>query len=117
MLNVQKVNHDFGGRTILSDVSFRLKKGEHVALVGPNGEGKSTFLKIITNKLMPDEGVISWSPKAKVGYLDQHAELEKGNTIREVLKDAFKEIFDLEKTMIKIYEDMESYSAEEMEEK
>ncbi len=97
MLNVEKVNHDFGGRIILSDVSFRLKKGEHVALVGPNGEGKSTFLKIITNKLMPDEGVIKWSPKAKVGYLDQHAELQKGNSIRDVLKEAFEEVIELEK--------------------
>lgn len=114
MLSVEKVNHDFGGRIILSDVSFRLKKGEHVALVGPNGEGKSTFLKIITNKLMPDEGVIKWSPKAKVGYLDQHAELQKGNSIRDVLKEAFAEVIELEKKMLKIYDDMASYSDEEM---
>lgn len=114
MLSVEKVNHDFGGRIILSDVSFRLKKGEHVALVGPNGEGKSTFLKIITNKLMPDEGVIKWSPKAKVGYLDQHAELQKGCSIREVLKDAFKEDFQLEEKMIQIYDEMANFTEEEM---
>ncbi len=114
MLNVEKVNHDFGGRIILSDVSFRLKKGEHVALVGPNGEGKSTFLKIITNKLMPDEGVIKWSPKAKVGYLDQHAELQKGNSIRDVLKEAFEEVIELEKKMLQIYDDMANFSDEEM---
>ncbi|QUI24154.1 ABC-F family ATP-binding cassette domain-containing protein [Vallitalea pronyensis] len=114
MLSVEKVNHDFGGRIILSDVSFRLKKGEHVALVGPNGEGKSTFLKIITNKLMPDEGIIKWSPKAKVGYLDQHAELQKGKSIRDVLNEAFEEVIELEKKMLQIYEEMANFTDEEM---
>jgi len=56
ILNVQNVSHGFGGRKILEDVTFRLLKGEHVGLVGANGEGKSTFLDIITGKLMPDKG-------------------------------------------------------------
>ena len=48
MLVVENVSHGFGARTILEDVSFRIRKGEHIALVGPNGEGKSSFLNIIT---------------------------------------------------------------------
>ncbi len=48
MLVVENVSHGFGARTILENVSFRLKKGEHIALVGANGEGKSSFLNIIT---------------------------------------------------------------------
>ena len=47
MLVVENVSHGFGARTILENVSFRLRKGEHIALVGANGEGKSTFLKTI----------------------------------------------------------------------
>ena len=104
MLVVENVSHGFGARTILENVSFRLKKGEHIALVGANGEGKSSFLNIITKKLMPDAGNIKWSSRATVGYLDQHAVLEKGMTIRDVLRDAFKNMFELEQEMLKMYD-------------
>lgn len=77
ILNVEKLSHGFGDRAIFTDVSFRLLKGEHVGFVGANGEGKSTFMNIITGKLMPDEGKIEWSKNVRVGYLDQHAVLEK----------------------------------------
>ena len=55
-LNVEHLSHGFGDRAIFQDVSFRLLKGEHIGLVGANGEGKSTFMSIITGKLQPDEG-------------------------------------------------------------
>ena len=51
ILTVENISHSFGGRSILENVSFRLLKGEHVGLVGANGEGKSTFLNIICGKL------------------------------------------------------------------
>ena len=57
ILNVEHLSHGFGDRAIFQDVSFRLLKGEHIGLIGANGEGKSTFMDIITDKLMPDEGV------------------------------------------------------------
>ena len=72
ILNVEHLSHGFGDRAIFTDVSFRLLKGEHIGLVGANGEGKSTFMSIITNKLMPDEGKIEWAKNVRVGYLDQH---------------------------------------------
>ena len=56
ILNVEHLTHGFGDRAIFHDVSFRLLKGEHIGLVGANGEGKSTFFNIVTGKLMPDEG-------------------------------------------------------------
>lgn len=77
VLNVQNLSHGFGDRAIFNDVSFRLLKGEHVGLVGANGEGKSTFMNIVTGKLQPDEGKVEWSRKVRVGYLDQHAVLKK----------------------------------------
>ena len=76
ILNVEHLSHGFGDRAIFTDVSFRLLKGEHLGLVGANGEGKSTFMSIITNKLMPDEGKIEWAKNVRVGYLDQHTVLE-----------------------------------------
>ena len=115
ILNVENLSHGFGSRKIFEDVSFRLLKGEHVGLIGANGEGKSTFLNIVTGKLMPDEGKIEWSNKVTVGYLDQHTVLTKGMTIRDALKDAFKHMFELEAEMLEIYDKMSDASSEEME--
>ena len=106
ILNVVNLNHGFGDRAIYKDVSFRLLKGEHVGFVGANGEGKSTFLNIITGKLMPDEGKIEWSKNVRVGYLDQHTVLEKGQTIRDVLASAFSYLFELEAQMNAYYAEM-----------
>lgn len=99
ILNVENLSHGFGDRAIFEDVSFRLLKGEHIGLVGANGEGKSTFLNIITEKLMPDEGTIEWAKDVRVGYLDQHTTLEKGMTIRDVLKSAYSFLYHQEDRM------------------
>lgn len=99
ILNVEHLTHGFGDRAIYSDVSFRLLKGEHIGFVGANGEGKSTFFNIVTGKLTPDEGKVEWSKNVRVGYLDQHAVLTKGMTIREALKSAFSYLFELEERM------------------
>ncbi len=108
ILDVKNVTHGFGARAILENVSFRLLKGEHVALIGANGEGKSTFLNIITGALMPDEGTVEWSKRVTVGYLDQHSALKAGTTIRENLRLAFNRLFSMEEEMLKLYEDMSS---------
>ncbi len=114
VLTVTEMSHGFGARTIFQDVSFRLLKGEHVGLVGANGEGKSTFLNIITGKLMPDAGNVEWSSRVTVGYLDQHTVLTKGKTIREALREAFQGMFDLEAEMLEIYEKMADATEEEL---
>ena len=99
ILNVVNLNHGFGERTILKNVSFRLLKGEHIGLIGANGEGKSTFLNIITGKLMPDEGTVEWAKDVRVGYLDQHSVLSAGMSIRDVLKSAFEFLYEIESRM------------------
>lgn len=116
ILNVEHVTHGFGARQILSDASFRLLKGEHIGLVGANGEGKSTFLNIITGKLMPDEGKIEWCKHISTGYLDQYSTLEKGLTINDVLHQAFDHLAHLEQEMIAMYDKMADCSEEEMNE-
>ncbi len=114
ILTVENVSHGFGARQILDKASFRLLKGEHVGLVGANGEGKSTFLRIITGELTPDEGRIEWCNRITTGYLDQHTTLTKGKSIREVLREAFQRMFDLEQEMLQIYEKMADASEAEM---
>lgn len=106
ILNVEHLTHGFGDRAIFTDVSFRLLKGEHIGLVGANGEGKSTFMNIITNKLMPDEGNIEWSKNVRVGYLDQHTSLTPGMTIKDVLEGAFAWLFEQEQRMNEICDAM-----------
>ena len=114
ILNVEHLSHGFGDRAIFQDVSFRLLKGEHIGLIGANGEGKSTFMNIITGKLMPDEGKVEWAKNVRVGYLDQHTVLEKGMSIRDVLKSAFTYLFDMEEKMNHICDHMGEASEEEM---
>ena len=112
ILEVKNLSHGFGDRAIFENVSFRLLKGEHIGLVGANGEGKSTFMSIVTGKLQPDEGKVEWSKYVTAGYLDQHAVLEKGMTVRDVLRTAFDELFKTEERINEIYMSMADEGAD-----
>lgn len=114
IVTVEKVSHSFGGRQILEDVSFRMNNGEHIGLVGANGEGKSTFLNIVTGKLHPEQGKVEWCNRITSGYLDQHTQLKPGLTIKDVLDTAFIHLFDLEQEMLALYDKMCDCSEEEM---
>ena len=116
ILNVEHLSHGFGDRAIFEDVSFRLLKGEHIGLIGANGEGKSTFMNIVTGKLQPDEGTVEWSRNVRAGYLDQHTALEPGMTIRDVLRSAFEFLFDMEAKMNRICDELGSADEETMAE-
>ena len=116
ILTVENLSHGFGDRAIFTNVSFRLLKGEHIGLVGANGEGKSTFMNIITDSLMPDEGTVEWAKNVRVGYLDQHTVLTKGMTIRDVLKNAFSWLFAMEARMNEICDHLGEAPEDEMNE-
>ena len=115
ILNVEHLSHGFGDRAIFRDVSFRLLKGEHIGLVGANGEGKSTFMNLITGRLQPDEGKIEWAKKVRVGYLDQHTVLQKGMTVRQVLTSAFDFLLEMEQELSGIYEQMGDAREDELQ--
>lgn len=116
LLTVDDVSHNFGDRTLFKNVSFRLLQGEHVGLVGANGVGKSTLMNLLTGQLLKDEGKIEWTPRVRYGYLDQHSKLTPGKTVRDVLKDAFLPLLELENEMMTITEKMGDASPEELEE-
>ncbi len=116
ILNAENISHSFGGRQILEEASFRLLKGEHIGLIGANGEGKSTFLKIITGELTPEEGKVEWCRHITYGYLDQYSTLEKGKTIMDILRGAFAHLSDLEAEMIAMYDKMADATDYEMAE-
>ena len=111
---MENLSHGFGDRALFRDVTFRLLAGEHIGLVGANGEGKSTFFNIITGDLMPDEGTITWAKNVRVGYLDQHTVLKPGMTIRDVLASAFSRLYESEKEINVICEKMADADEETM---
>ncbi len=114
VLKCSDVSFSFGNRTILENASFVMQKGEHIGLIGLNGEGKSTFIKMITGELTPDNGKIEWCKRITTGYLDQYTSLSKGKTIRDVLRETFKHMYDLEAEMNMMYEKMCDCTIDEM---
>ena len=115
ILDVKNLTHGFGDREIFDNVSFRLLKGEHIGLIGANGEGKSTFLNIVTGKLQPDEGKVEWAKNVRTGYLDQHTVLEPGMTIGDVLRQGFSYLYEMETKMNLLFEKMGAANSQEME--
>ena len=86
ILTVENLSHSYGEKTILYNACFRILKGEHVGVVGQNGIGKSTLLRILTGELIHDDGNIEWFPHVKVGFLQQHMDLQEGMTIEDTCK-------------------------------
>jgi len=93
LLKVTNMTHSYGDNTLLQKINFDLYEGEKMGLVGLNGSGKSTMLRILTGETIHEDGDVHWRPKASIGYLDQHLELDQGLTIREYLQTAFAELY------------------------
>ncbi|HOZ08080.1 MAG TPA: ABC-F family ATP-binding cassette domain-containing protein, partial [candidate division Zixibacteria bacterium] len=74
-LTVANLAHAFGGRSVLSGLSFSLRGGAHLGLIGPNGSGKSTLLKILAGRLEPTSGAFHWTPRARLGYYSQEHDI------------------------------------------
>lgn len=104
LLKIEGLTHSFGENLLYKNAELSLNKGEHIGVVGQNGTGKSTLIKICTEQMIPDAGRVAWQPNISVGYLDQYAEIEKDMTIQSFLKSAFSRLYQLEKEMVMAYE-------------
>ena len=82
ILNCSNITKSFLDNTIIKNGSFHIEEGEKAAITGPNGAGKSTLLKIITGNLPADEGIVTISQDAKLGYLAQHQDISSDKTVR-----------------------------------
>ena len=91
LVNVENVRFSYGGNLIFSDVTFSLHEGERVGLVGANGEGKTTLIKLVLGQLPPDYGSITQKNGIKIGYLEQNGGYESGNTVYGEMLEIFKE--------------------------
>ena len=96
ILACHKINKSFGDHVIIRDGSFHIEDHEKAALIGPNGTGKSTLLKVIMGELPSDGGDVVLTKGKTCGYLAQHQEMQSGNTIYEEVKLAKADIIAME---------------------
>lgn len=104
LLKIENLTHSFGESALYKKASFNLNKGEHVGIVGQNGAGKSTLIKICTGQIIPDSGRIIWQSNINIGYLDQYADADGSVNMREFLRSAFNNLYQIERKMIGFYE-------------
>ena len=104
MLNVHNLSILFGGEALFSSISFRLNAGDRVGLVGKNGAGKSTMLKILAKDIEPNSGTLAFEKDVKIGFLRQDIDFEEGRTVLEEAYQAFEEIKYLEKKIAEVNE-------------
>ena len=104
ILKISNLSYAIGEKTLYNDCNFVLNPKEHLGIVGKNGVGKSTLMNICINKITPDDGDIEWQPNISIGHLDQYANINQEQTIKQYLSTAFQSLFDLEAKMIEYYE-------------
>ncbi|MCF8715414.1 ABC-F family ATP-binding cassette domain-containing protein [Joostella atrarenae] len=92
MLNVHNLSVSFGGEYLFEEIAFRLSPGDRIGLIGKNGAGKSTMLKLLSKEMEPDSGVISTDKEVRIGFLKQDIDFVLGNTVLEEAYQAFEEI-------------------------
>lgn len=107
LLEITNLSHSFSENVLYKNADFSLNKEEHVGIVGQNGTGKSTLIKLCTGQLLPDDGRVTWQSKTSIGYLDQYAEINLQLDMKSFLKTAFLNLYDLEEKMNYLYENMQ----------
>ena len=99
MLQLKNLSKDFAGKPLFSNISWHLKKGERVGLVGENGAGKSTFMRIIAGQIEPSAGEIQLARSATVGYLPQDGIVARGTSLFEEALGAMGYLRDMEREL------------------
>ena len=117
ILACHNIKKSFGDHVIVRQGSFHIEEREKAALVGVNGAGKSTILKMIIGEELPDGGDITLARGKTLGYLAQHQDLLPGGTIYEELKSAREDIFEMERRIRAIELELKSLTGRELEER
>ncbi|WP_026808405.1 ABC-F family ATP-binding cassette domain-containing protein [Arenibacter latericius] len=108
MISVDAIAVEFSGDTLFSDVSFVINENDKIALMGKNGAGKSTMMKIIAGEQKPTKGNIRFPKDAVIAYLPQHLLTDDSCTVFEEASKAFKEIFDMRDEMARLNKELET---------
>ncbi|WP_288897206.1 ABC-F family ATP-binding cassette domain-containing protein [uncultured Capnocytophaga sp.] len=115
MLNVHNLSVSFQGEYLFEEVAFMLNGGDRVGLIGKNGAGKSTMLKLLAREIKPDSGIIATDKEVRIGFLKQDIDFVKGRTILEEAYQAFEEIKRLELQLDDIHHQLETRTDYESE--
>ena len=102
LIDLQKINKQYDIKVILKDVNFTLEQDQRIAIIGQNGQGKSTFMKILTREVEPDSGEISIDKSLKIEMLEQQPKFHSGQTVRDAIEE---QLVDL-KTAQRRYEEV-----------
>ncbi|MGO0907453.1 ABC-F family ATP-binding cassette domain-containing protein [Clostridioides difficile] len=105
LLKVNNLSQSFMDKSLYEKADFDLFKGEHIGVVGQNGVGKSTLIKILLGEVIPDTGEVKWQPNIKIGHLDQYADINRDTTISLYLHTAFQDLYTIEKEMNLLYQE------------
>ncbi|WP_312942369.1 ABC-F family ATP-binding cassette domain-containing protein [Oscillibacter sp.] len=93
LISAERLSINFGGRQLLEDVNFYLNEGDRVGVIGVNGTGKSTFLRVLARVIEPDSGTVRRDPNVQVSFLPQNPELDDGATVLEQVFLSFPKEF------------------------
>ncbi|MFP4287194.1 MAG: ABC-F family ATP-binding cassette domain-containing protein [Candidatus Izemoplasmataceae bacterium] len=111
LLEIKNLSFSYGEEQLYNQANMRFFKDEHAVLVGPNGTGKSTLLKLLDHRLKPDQGVVEWVSHIKVGYLDQYAHIDPTIKVKDYLYEVYKQLFDKEERLNHLYKAMTNASS------
>lgn len=106
MLNIHNLTVSFSGENLFEGITFRLNAGDRVGLIGKNGAGKSTMLKVLSGEIAPDGGSIATEKNLRIGFLKQDLDFESGKTVLDETYQAFTEIKAIEKQLDHINEQL-----------
>ncbi len=106
ILSVENLSHSFGEKELYKDASFELNRGEHMGVVGQNGTGKSTLLKILLGEIVATGGRVVWQGRLAIGSIDQYAELDPRAVIADYLRTAYARLYEAERELLSLYERM-----------
>jgi len=115
MIQLTEVFIKYGDRVLYNDITFRVEKGERIGLVGRNGTGKSTLLKIISGDQKPDSGLVDISKQVKLAFLTQDLPETQDLTLKELAKTAFAEAEAIKEDIDEITQKLETQDTEEMD--
>ena len=115
ILEIKGLTHRYDDRELFVKSDLVVNNGEHIGVVGLNGAGKSTFINIVAGKLVQDDGEIKRQQNLRIGYLDQHATLDKSLTVMEYLRGAFVHLDKINERLEKMYEDMGVADGDELD--
>jgi len=99
LIQAAGITHSFGGNRIFHDLSFEVREGDRVALIGENGTGKSTLFRIMARQLNPNAGVVTYKRNLALGYLRQDSEVNPEQTLRQAVSSAGADLLTLEARM------------------